>query len=96
MTTRYLAVNPIVDWLSVDDEVLAYDGELLHFLPRSAAEIWHALKGHRTLDDLVTLIAERHPESPEAPGEAADFVWHPVPRHSAGDTGKGLFWACSA
>ena len=80
--TDYLTVASRVETLAFSsDEILVFDGATLHLLAGSSAEIWHAVNGQRSREEIGRLLAERHEDA-----DVADQV------HAFVDslTGRGL------
>lgn len=55
-----LEIAPGTDALVMDDEVLVFDGSMIHLLSGSGALIWQAVDGRRDRDDVVLHLAARH------------------------------------
>jgi energy-coupling factor transporter ATP-binding protein EcfA2 len=49
-----------VDWLELDDEVVAFDGARLHHLDGPGTAVWKRLNGHHDLPAVAAEIAEEY------------------------------------
>src|SRR4029079_5685538 len=58
----YLTPSATTTTLRVEESVLAYNGDRIHFLTGSAAEIWAVLDGSSTEADIASVLAARHPD----------------------------------
>ena len=72
--------SPGVEWLVIEGDVLAFDGDLLHLLPGSGAAIWRELDGGRDLATVAADLAARHPEVVGVDQQVRDFVTDLVQR----------------
>ena len=70
----YPRVASHVDWLEIDGQILAFDGDLLHLLPGSSAEIWRAVDGDTSTAALAASLVERHPEAPDVDRDVLSFL----------------------
>ena len=59
--TAAVEVAPGTDMMSVDGEVLVFDGTMIHLMSGSGAEIWRAVDGRRSRDEIVDQLAAQHP-----------------------------------
>jgi hypothetical protein len=66
--TRVLARDQHVDWVVVDGEAVLFDRRtrVFHHLNPSAAEVWSALDGLATVDQVIDRVARRHSGAVEA------------------------------
>ena len=69
----YLTPSATTTTLRVEESVLAYNGDRIHFLTGSAAEIWDLLDGSSTEADITSVLAARHPD-PAVAQETRRFV----------------------
>ena len=72
--------SPGVEWLAIEGDVLAFDGDLLHLLPGSGAAIWRELDGARDLPTVAADLAACHPEVDAVDQQVRDFVTDLVQR----------------
>ncbi len=74
MSTLPLAVAPGIEALTVDDEALVFDGEVIHLMSGSGAQIWRAVDGHRSSDQVVADLAHPHPSASEVEEDTRAFL----------------------
>ena len=72
--TQYPEVAPRVEWIEIENEVLVFDGDLLHLLPGSSAQIWLAINGDRSTASIATSLSMRHPDALEVGHDVRYFV----------------------
>ncbi|MDT7537981.1 MAG: hypothetical protein QOI82_1566 [Actinomycetota bacterium] len=58
--TGYPAIAPHVDWVEIDDDVVSFDGELVHFVPGSGARIWRRLTGAMTTVEIASSLTREY------------------------------------
>lgn len=67
--------DPSLQVLTIDGEVVLYDGEQLRFLDGSAAAVWTRIDGVTRLADLAAALAEQFPNQRlQADGDVHAFV----------------------
>ena len=74
MTDAYLQVSHHVQHQRVDGDVICFDGEKIHLLSGSSAEIWGLIDGSRATAHVVEELHRRHPEVADLDAQTADFV----------------------
>ena len=72
--TGYLRIPESVQSLEMDDAVLVFTIGRIHLVADSAAEIWRALDGSTTTEDVVKLLSDRHGPSSQVSGDIRRFV----------------------
>jgi hypothetical protein len=55
-----LDIAPGIETMVVDDEVLVFDGTMIHLMSGSGAEVWTAVDGRRTRDQIADALSRRH------------------------------------
>jgi hypothetical protein len=55
-----MRINPDIEVLDVDGEVVTFDGDRLNLLDGAAAEAFRLVDGTRTELDVATVLAERY------------------------------------
>ena len=74
MSTAPLALAPGVETLEIDGEVLVFDGEVIHLMEGSGAEIWRAVDGRRTPVEIVDDLVDRHAGAPGVEMDVRAFL----------------------
>lgn len=74
MSIPPLAVAPGMETLTMDDEVLVFDGDIIHLMEGSGAEIWRAVESRHTADEIVADLVLRHPETPGVETDVRAFI----------------------
>ena len=72
--TGYLRIPESVQSLEMDDAVLVFTIGRIHLVADSAAEIWRALDGSTTTEDVVKLLSDRHGRSSQVSADIRRFV----------------------
>jgi hypothetical protein len=67
-------VAPGVEATEIDGEVLVFDGEMMHLMSGSGAQIWHAVDGRRSADQIIAELASRHTPTPDVEVDTRTFL----------------------
>jgi Coenzyme PQQ synthesis protein D (PqqD) len=54
--------------------VLVFDGDMIHLMEGSGAEIWRAIDGRRTADQIVADLVRRHAATPAVESDVRAFI----------------------
>ena len=60
--------------LEIDEDFLVFDGEELHRLAGSAADVWRSIRGAVAVGDVIRRLQVLHPGDRNVPGDVRAFI----------------------
>ena len=72
--TTFVAKAPRMSDLEIDEDFLVFDGEELHRLAGSAADVWRSIRGAVAVGDVIRRLQVLHPGDRNVPGDVRAFI----------------------